>query len=206
MTRLILVRHGESVGNVKKQWHGWSDTVLTPLGVRQAEAVARRLAMENDPIAALYTSPLRRAAHTAEIIGRALGLEPIPWPGLKEIDFGQVDGLSLEEFQALMPELYEQWTNKEDLSFTWPGGERRADFFQRVAVAAQALVDRHPHDTIVVVAHGGSIRALLAHFLPEMRRWWAYELRNCSLTRLEVTPQGARLLVLNDCHHLPQEE
>ena len=203
MTQLILMRHGQSVLNEQGKWGGWSSAELTPLGRVQAKAVARHLAESGEAIAALYSSPLRRAWDTAEIIGRALNLRPIPHEGLREINFGQVDGLSLEEFRAAFPEHFARWLDRSDLSFVWPGGERRADFFRRVGRAAEEIVARHPNETVVVVAHGGTIRGILGHFLPaEFGDWWSYELGNCALTRVEVDSSRARLVVLNDTAHL----
>ena len=203
MTQLILMRHGQSVLNEQGKWGGWSPAELTPLGRKQAETVARRLAESAEAIAALYSSPLRRAWDTAQIIGRVLNLRPISHEGLREIDFGQVDGLSMDEFRNAFPEHFTRWLDKADLSFVWPGGERRADFFQRVSRTAEEIVACHLDKTVVVVAHGGTIRAILAHFLPiEYGDWWGYELGNCTLTRLEVNNDGAQLLVLNDDAHL----
>jgi broad specificity phosphatase PhoE len=90
-----------------------------------------------------------------------------------------------------------------DLTFTFPGGEQRAQFFQRVGEAMEEIVERHPDQKVVVVAHGGTLRACLVHYLPaEFSQWWTYELENCSLTRLEVIEERARLLVLDDRAHL----
>jgi len=204
MTQLILMRHGQSVLNEQGKWGGWSSGELTPLGRAQAEAVARRLAESGESIAALYSSPLRRAWNTAEIVGQALDAQPIAHEGLREINFGLVDGLSIEEFRAAFPEHFARWLDKSDMSFVWPGGERRADFFRRAGRAAEEIAARHPGTTVITVAHGGTIRSILAHFLPaEFGDWWSYDLENCALTRLEVDGRGARLLVLNDAAHLP---
>jgi broad specificity phosphatase PhoE len=203
MTQLIMMRHGQSVLNEQGKLGGWSPGELTPLGRAQAEAVARRLAESGEAIAALYSSPLRRAWDTAEIIGRALSLQPIPHEGLREIDFGQVDGLSMEEFRTVFPERFARWLDKSDMSFVWPDGERRADFFWRVGQAAEGITARHGSETVVIVTHGGTIRSILAHFLPvEFGDWWGYELDNCTLTRLEVDAGQTRMLVLNDTAHL----
>lgn len=140
MAELIFVRHGQTHGNVAGRWEGWSDDALTPLGRAQAEAVAQRLANENedededefDEVAALYTSPLRRALQTARIIGAALGLQPVSEDGFREINFGELNGITLEEMEAHHPALFARWKNRTDTEFQWPGGERRAGFFHRV--------------------------------------------------------------------------
>ncbi len=203
---LILIRHAETVANVQQRWVGWNDTPLTERGMRQAEAVARRLAEEVTDVAALYTSPLPRAMETAQAIGQALGVSPIPLDGLREIHFGAMDGITLEEMKTHYPDLYARWRDRTDLDFTWPGGERRADFFRRVVAACEEIIAQHHQGMVIIVAHGGTLRAILAYLLPEqMSQWWGYELSHCSVTRIEVEDGRPRLLTLNDKTHLPQE-
>ncbi|MGD1995914.1 MAG: histidine phosphatase family protein [Anaerolineae bacterium] len=201
--QLILVRHGQTVANVEGRWIGWSGTELTALGRMQVEATARRLAAEITDGVALYTSPLSRARKTAEEIGRELGLEAVTVEDLREIDFGELDGVSLEEMEARYPELYARWKNRADSDYTWPGGERRADFFRRVAAACDELLSRHAQGSVIIVTHGGTTRACLAHLLPhELGEWWSYPLGNCSVTRVAVENGEARLTALNDTDHL----
>jgi alpha-ribazole phosphatase len=203
MTELLLVRHGQTDGNLRGRWQGWDGAPLNQQGEWEAALIARKLAQTKEAIAALYASPLRRAWQTAERIGGALNLRPVPHDGLKEINFGQISGITLDEFQERFPDLHKRWTDKLDLSFTFPGGEQRARFFQRVGEATERIVERHPDQKVMVVAHGGTLRACLVHYLPvEFSQWWTYELGNCSLTRLEVREGQAKLLVLDDRAHL----
>ncbi|MFQ6101792.1 MAG: histidine phosphatase family protein [Anaerolineae bacterium] len=206
MTELIFVRHGQTEANVAGRWEGWSEGTLTPFGQAQAEAVARRLANEDrhDGVAALYTSPLCRAFETARIIGAALGLQPVSVNDLREIDFGELDGITLAEMEAQRPALFARWKNRADMEFEWPGGERRIDFFHRVAGACDRILALHPEGHVVIVAHGGTLRGCLAHLLPgQLDQWWEYALDNCGLTYVSVEGTGARLLMLNDGAHLP---
>nr|HID14460.1 histidine phosphatase family protein [Anaerolineae bacterium] len=204
MTELILIRHGQTHANVAGRWQGWSDSTLTSLGQTQAEAVARRLAAEHSRVAALYSSPLRRALQTATIIGAALGLRPVSVDDLKEINFGELNGITLKEMEAQYPALFARWKNKADTEFEWPDGERRADFFRRVALACDRILALHPNDSVVIVAHGGTLRACLAHLLPDqLGQWWSYTIDHCAITRVTTGAAGARLLALNDVTHLP---
>jgi broad specificity phosphatase PhoE len=178
---------------------------LNQQGEWEAALIARRLAQTEEAIAALYASPLQRAWQTAECIGEALNLRAVPHDGLKEMHFGQISGITLDEFRECFPDLHKRWTDKMDLSFAFPGGEQRAQFFQRVGEAIEGIVERHSDQKVVVVAHGGSLRACLVHYLPaEFSQWWTYELGNCSLTRLEVRDGRAKLLVLDDRAHLAE--
>jgi alpha-ribazole phosphatase len=203
MTELLLVRHGQTDSNLHGRWQGWDGTPLNQQGEREAALIAQRLAQTKEAIAALYASPLRRAWQTAERIGEALKLGPVPHDGLKEINFGHISGITLDEFVERFPDLHKRWTYKMDLTFTFPGGEQRAQFFQRVGEAMEGIVERHPDQKAVVVAHGGTLRVCLVHYLPaEFSQWWTYQLGNCSLTRLEVKDGRAKLLVLDDRTHL----
>jgi alpha-ribazole phosphatase len=205
MTELLLVRHGQTDSNLHDRWQGWDGTPLNQQGEREAALIAQRLAQTKEAIAALYASPLRRAWQTAERIGEALKLGPVPHDGLKEINFGHISGITLDEFVERFPDLHKRWVDKMDLSFAFPGGEQRAQFFQRVGEAMEGIVERHPDQKAVVVAHGGTLRACLVHYLPtEFSQWWTYELGNCSLTRLEVREGRAKLLVLDNRAHLAE--
>lgn len=206
MAELVFTRHGQTHANVVGRWEGWSEGTLTPLGRAQAEALARRLTDEYGRVAALYTSPLRRALQTARVIGAALGLQPVSVDDLREVNFGELDGITLEAMEARHPALFARWKDRTDMEFKWPGGERRVEFFNRVASACDRILALHLEDTVVIVAHGGTLRACLAHLLPDrLGRWWGYALDNCGLTRVSMEGAGARLLVLNDGAHLPAQ-
>jgi len=205
MTEILLVRHGQTRANATGYWEGWSDSPLNTTGQAEAEAIAGRLAAERGQIAALYTSPLRRALQTAHAIGRRLALSPKVLNQLKEIHFGKLEGTTLRQMEDRFPELYAQWQDRTDMTFRWPEGERREDFFARAAAACQSICARHDGDKVVIVTHGGTIRACLAHFLPELLgQWWDYSLDNAGLTRVWTSGDDARLISLNDTDHLPK--
>jgi broad specificity phosphatase PhoE len=202
VTDLLLIRHGQATHNVDGRWEGWSEAPLTPAGYRQADALARRLAQQAPPVSRLYASPLLRAWQTAQAIARGLGLPPVAHEGLREIDFGQVNGLTMDTFRESMPEVYARWQNRADLAFQFPGGEQRQAFFRRVGRALDEIVEQHPGEQVAVVAHGGTLRAGLAHLFPEtMRDWWSYALDNASLTHVRVEDGAKVLLAMNDCQH-----
>jgi alpha-ribazole phosphatase/probable phosphoglycerate mutase len=111
--------------------------------------------------------------------------------------------MTLEIFREERPEAFARWQNQTDLTFQFPGGEQRAAFYRRVAQALDDIVTRHPRDQVAVIAHGGTLRAGLAHLFPDtMSDWWAYDLDNASLTHVHVSALGSRLVFLNDCQHL----
>jgi probable phosphoglycerate mutase len=203
VTDLLLIRHGEATHNLEGRWEGWSAAPLTQAGQCQAKALARRLARWSPPVVRLYTSPLLRARQTAEPIARRLKLEPVADEDLREIDFGRVSGLTLETFRVSMPEVFARWQDRSDVTFQFPGGEQRLGFFRRVGRALDTIVARHPGEQVAVVAHGGTLRAGLAHLFPDtMGDWWAYALPNASVTHVRIGEMGNLLLALSDCQHL----
>lgn len=202
MTVLLLVRHGVTKANEIGTWQGWDDTVLTPLGHQQALAVARRIAGEFSP-QVVYTSSLLRARQTAEPIAQVARCRLIPHDGLREINFGEVSGLTVGQFREKFVGIFEAWADKRDVDFVWPGGESRRAFFTRVWRAMDEIVKAHPSGEVVIVGHGGSLRAALSYLLPrEFTNWWTYELHNASLSVVEITKAGPALKLLDDCAHL----
>ncbi len=204
-TTLILVRHGQTDSNIKGLLHGRTDVPLTERGIAQAHLVAARLAREGG-IAALYTSPLERARHTAAIIGEAIGREPREHPGLMEIHFGLAEGLAFAEVIARHPELeLEKYRDDPERELHWPEGESRAAFRARVGETLRALLDAHRGETIVAVAHGGVISVGLGELLGEPDAGWRrYMVANCAITRLEWhgPDRPVAVLCLDDRDHL----
>lgn len=203
MTDLILIRHGQTDGNFEHRWQGWTDSPLNEMGHRQAALVARRLSEGRGRILAVYSSPLMRAYQTARPIAEALGLPVRLVEGLKELHFGAIEGLTTDEVEEQAPGLLERATDRLDLDFTYPGGENRLEFLRRVADTMDGIVARHPDEMVVVVAHGGTLRAILAHFLPEeIVRWQDFSPGNCSLTYLAVNGRGVGVHMVDDREHL----
>jgi probable phosphoglycerate mutase len=181
---LLLVRHGQTDSNIRKLLHGHEDVPLTELGVAQAGLIAARLAREVG-IVALYASPLDRAHHTARLIGAAIGHEPILHQGLMEINFGAVEGLTVEEAWERFPHLKPTEEKRYDPDLQWPEGESRRVFRERAHATLRDLVARHQGETIVVVAHSGIISAGISMLLrEEVQRPASYQVGNCSLTQL----------------------
>lgn len=206
-TTLILVRHGQTESNIKGLLHGQTDIPLTERGIEQARLVALRLAEERQ-IAALYSSPLQRARHTAEIIGEAVRLQPVLHPGLMEIDFGIAEGLTFEEALERLPEL-ELVGKDEDqmLDLQWPGGESRFGFRDRVRATLHELLDRHPGEKIVVTAHGGFISVAMGELLREPDAGWRrYMIANCAITQIEWHghDRDVTVVCLDDRAHLAE--
>ncbi|MFQ5861090.1 MAG: histidine phosphatase family protein, partial [Dehalococcoidia bacterium] len=134
--KLLLVRHGETDWNRQGKFQGHSDAGLTTLGTRQAQAVAQALGHYHP--SALYSSPLLRAMQTAELIGRALGLEVTVLEGLKEADLGELEGLDSQTMRARYGQFYARW-RQDPATATMPGGESLAQVQERAWGAVQQM-------------------------------------------------------------------
>jgi broad specificity phosphatase PhoE len=203
-TTLYLVRHGRTIGNALQQLHGATDLPLDPLGLRQAERIADRLAVEVRADA-LLTSPLSRALTTAEIIGRRMNLVPTLIPGLVEMNFGDLEGLTLEAVAERYPDLAVKALDMEDQELVWPNGESRKQFHIRVRETFQEILNSYTHHSVIVVAHGGVLGSLLAQIEGRSPNdWRAYQLTNCSLTHVDFLAQHTVVHFMNDSVHLDQ--
>ena len=153
MTIILLARHGESDWNVARRWQGHADRPLTERGREQARALAERL--QHVELDAVYSSDLRRAADTAA----AVSLEVIELPELREVDVGSWSGLTRAEAEERFPEGVARW--REGFP-GWDDGETYEEMTERVVGAVLAIARAHRGGRVLVVSHGGPIRALHA--------------------------------------------
>jgi broad specificity phosphatase PhoE len=157
--RLILIRHGETACNLEDIWHGWDECELTERGLEQAAAVGARLARE--PIAAVYSSDVRRALQTAQAIAAPHGLSPIPDPGLRERKAGDFEGKSISEVLDRYPAVWEERA-ADFWGWSPPGGETFRQVLDRALAVVERLRREHDGQTVAVVSHMGVVRALIS--------------------------------------------
>ncbi len=197
---VFLVRHGESEGNARRIIQGTLNTALTDLGRRQAVAVAARLAQE--PVAAIYGTPLQRAADTARAIAVPHATAVIEVPELGERVFGEAQGLTWEEASA-------RWSpiHGHDWWGGIPGVEPLPDFRARAVRGLNELLDRHEEEIAIAVTHGGTIGQLVAHALGMGEEDWPrIAIGNTSVTMIERQRGMPVITLLNDLCHLREIE
>ncbi len=151
MTTLYLVRHGQTDWNVLGRYQGHTDLPLNAVGQAQAQALARQLT--GNPLAAIYSSDLRRARETAEVLAEALGLAVQPDPRLREMNLGAWEGQTVAEIVQRYPEAWAART-RDPLHARAPGGESVVEVAGRVTAAAESIAAVHPASQVLVVAHG----------------------------------------------------
>ena len=207
MIRLVVVRHGRTALNtgegMAERFRGSIDLPLAPDGLAQARVTARRLA--DQPLTAVYSSPLRRAHSTAEILARPHGLPVQVLPGLRTMSFGRWAGRRHADVARDWPDLYAAW-RRDPLGIEVPGGESVAGLQERALAAVRDVVARHaPGETLLLVTHQAVTR-LLACGLLELPNaaYWQIQQDLCNLTSYLYNPRSGRFSVeyLNDTCHL----
>lgn len=212
-TELYLIRHGQSVANVEPVIGGRrGDAGLTDRGRRQAALLEQRLVASPIRADALYVSSLARARQTAVYVGRALGLEPQVDDGIRELDPGVADGLSVAEWRDRFPGFGPGPLAANPFHEFAPEGESWAQFLARSGAALSALVRRHPDQTVVAVTHGGVIESsvMLAFSLGATAFQVGFDLDNTGITRwrydaADESRPSWTLVSLNDAGHLAGE-
>ena len=201
--RVLLVRHGETIWNQENRWQGQADTPLSRTGHDQARQLARRFQHEERCIQAIYTSDLRRARDTAGILGQALGVTPVEATAWREMDIGTWSGLTTAEVASRHAEEWARLRQGEDLPRG--GGETFAQFQGRLVQSSQQFIRDHGGEQIIVVTHGGAVRAFLLHCRGlNMSQFGQIEkIGNTGISEVSLFPSGAaRIHTINSTAHL----
>ncbi len=198
---LYLVRHGQTESNKERRYIGWSESPLTEEGIRQAEKAGFFLGRHN--IGGLYSSNLKRAVHTARVVGSMTGLKPVVTPLLREINFGQWEGLTYDQIESRWGGEIRLWFD-DPFNRSTPDGETLA----RVCARMKSFLDRvtaqvPPGSRIAAVSHGGSIRALLYHVLNvNAASFWDIKIDNASISLIRREGDGFKVVYYNRTDYL----
>jgi len=161
--RVLFVRHGETVSNVEHRYMGQDDSPLTPTGIAQAEAVAKRLA--GCQVDAIYSSDLGRAARTSQIISRACRIPVVLDERLRERHAGLLQGELEADARKKHAKVFAE-IERMGADYVYPGGgESGVQIEERMVSFLDEVRENHSGETIVAVTHGGTLRVLLWHIL-----------------------------------------
>jgi probable phosphoglycerate mutase len=202
--RILLVRHGETVYNVEGRWQGQSDSPLTERGRAQARELARALA--DEPVTAVYSSDLGRAADTAAEVAALHDLEVIADERLREINTGEWTGKGRDEIDAMWPGGLRAWAASPS-RFLMPGGESIYAAQERSLGFFAERMPEHLGQTVVVISHGAVGQAILVKAMGRGVEdlWLKERVDNCQISRLEWSPDsGLELIELADVRHLEE--
>jgi probable phosphoglycerate mutase len=194
------VRHGQSTWNHERRIQGQLDPPLSDEGRRQATRLGRRLAGRR--LSGFYTSDLKRAFETAQLIGKVAGVEPTPMPELREIFLGEWEGLRTGDIAERYPEAWAGWQEEPDWDLV-PGGESAALFEARVSAALDAIFKRHERGEVLVVTHGGVIQVALHRIVGRPSRGlFPFKIQNASISVIEKSNGRVVVSGVNDIAHL----
>lgn len=200
-TTLLMVRHGQTAWNKDLHFRGRTDLTLDDTGLKQAEAVARRLTAEYQPVVIL-SSPLQRARQTATAIARSLNLSVQPEGGLVDIDYGEFTGLSPMEAEAKFLEFYRAWLNVPHV-VRFPHGESLDDVRSRLTDLIRRVTELYPNQQVVLVSHQVVCQVLLCALLGIHNGYFShFQVDTASLTIFELEQGRTTLVTANDTCHL----
>ena len=200
MGRLYIVRHGETVWNREGRIQGHTDVALSERGLEQARLLAQRL--ECVRLDAAYSSDLCRASGTAAVILEGRGVPLNPTPRLREYHKGAFEGMTEAELRARFPAEYPGYVAK-DLDYAPEGGESTRGVSARMTAVINEIKERHLSDDVLVVGHGGSLRAAMMALLGmSMDANWRFVFGNCTLSIVDTYHDNAVLRLFNDGSHL----
>ena len=206
VTRLYLVRHGQSAGNVEGRFGGHSPTPLSALGKKQAQMTARALAKER--IKAIYSSDLLRAVQTAEPLAKILNLKINATEVFRERHVGVLEGLTFDEARKEFPNDYYALVNRK-LNHVITKGESYSQLLERTTEVLHEILERHQGERIAIFSHTGTICFLTLYILgaihskTETTPWLVTS--NCGINRFEFRGRNnVRVLAINDTRHLSQ--
>ena len=199
-TRFLLVRHGQTAWNKDVRFRGTTDLPLSELGIAQAQRVAEWL--RDEPIQAIFSSPLKRAVQTAQPLADALRLPIQTRNSLISVDYGEWQGHTPQEVSARWPDLYRIWMRSPDL-VTFPGGESLPIALNRAVEMLDELSQAHPDQTVALFSHEIVTKALMLHLLGmELSAYWRIPQDNGCINAFSYEPSRRSLIYLNDTCHL----
>lgn len=204
VTRVLLIRHGQSQGNAEGRFGGHTATPLSQQGIKQAEATARALATEE--FSAVYSSDLSRAVETAKPLAQLKRIEVQADTAFRERSVGIMEGLTFEEAAKSHPEQYAALLRR-DFEHILAGGESYRQLLDRASGKLDEVIKRYKGGQVAVFSHTGTICILALHLMgaleaPELKPVWIAS-SNCGITRFELREDGfVRVASVNDTRHL----
>lgn len=199
MAKLILARHGETEWNVEKVFRGRADVNLNEVGIKQADLLGKHLC--NWELEAIYSSPVKRALDTANIVARYMEVAVCIAEGLTDFDFGEWQSLSEQEVKRLYPAILNDWQSSPH-KVRMPGGENLDDVTKRTAEVVDEVLSRH-HGNVLLVSHRVVLKVLICSLLGlDNSHFWNISQDVCGLTIFDYVDGRFVLTKHNDTSHL----
>ncbi len=200
MTKIYLVRHGQTEWNKDLTFRGRKDVPLNEQGRKEASAIAETL--KDKGIKAIYTSPLARSVETAGPLAEHLELEIITLQGFIDLNFGDWEGLSFSEVRKRYSDQYEAWENRPE-SVRFPSGETLDEARERAFSAFNSIIDKNPEKTLLAIPHRIINKLILCAVLGlSNSHFWKIKQDTGCINLIEHGEGGFVLSLMNDTCHL----
>lgn len=186
--KLFLIRHGQTESNVRGQYQGSLDVDMTEEGILQAKSAKQYLSKVN--FSNIYSSPMKRALNTANIIAQDTGHEVRIMNDLRELNFGKWEGLKFDEINAMYKKDYQSWLD-DPYNHPPSGGESFNDLIARADREIERIVEENPDgSSVAIVSHGGVILALIVNWLNIPSRRWRSLIQRQAAINIVVLDNG----------------
>ena len=200
MLKLILVRHAITEDNKGCKLSGHIDSILSEEGKKQIKGLNKFLQLEK--IDKIYTTTSSRTKYTVEEIAQERNMEIIEKDTLKEISFGDFEGLDFNEIKDRYPDEFQKMID-EGYNYRYPNGESLVDSYNRVVKEIKDIVNNNDNKNILICSHGGTIRNILTYLISNSYNYhWNFRIDNCSVTTLEIDNGFAVINNMNDTSFL----
>ncbi|AOT68107.1 histidine phosphatase family protein [Geosporobacter ferrireducens] len=200
MTKLYIIRHGETVWNAETRAQGAKNIQLNEKGLLQAQHLGKR--MKNYSIDAIYSSDLDRALSTAQAVAKEFQYKVNIIPELREMSFGHWEGLTNREIQEKHLTHYRIWRSKPHEAQI-PGAEKLLDVQSRGLAALHRIVEENPNKNVAVVSHGTAIKAILLGLMDmDLSNFYRIRQDNACINVVEFREYGPVIVTMNDTAHL----
>ncbi|WP_432664861.1 histidine phosphatase family protein [Wukongibacter baidiensis] len=204
MLKLYLIRHGETIWNKECKTQGCRNIQLSKMGVLQGKQIAEKLKRRNDSFKRIFTSDLDRCYLTASFIAQELNIDIEVNSNLREMSFGEWEGLTIEEIKELYNEEYRSWRSQPYKS-SIPNGEDLRGVQKRCLEAVDKIMERYDNCSIVIVSHSVAIKTMILGLLGiDLKHFYSITLKNASMNIFEFRDYGPVLVSLNDVCHLEE--
>jgi len=211
-TRLLLIRHGQTIHNTQKIISGRNDIPINDVGHQQAQKMAERVKQQY-PVDVIYTSPLLRTMQTAAYLGKTFNLPVFPNEDLLEYGFGDLSDIRVSQIKETNPTLYQQiaiWNESEysenPIRPEIPGAEPMKDFKKRMQSFTDLVIQKHAGQQVVAVSHGGFIKSFVYyHVGGDFSRYVPFWVDNTSLTIVDFYKGNPVIRLFNDNSHIKEE-
>jgi len=198
--RLLITRHGQTDWNNQGLFQGQTDIPLNATGCKQAYSLGKRLSVER--IDKIYASDLARAWQTAQAVAAHQKCEPIPDVRLREMSFGDWEGMTYNQIVENHPRILANW-HSDILHTSTPNGETLHQLDQRVCEFISILNNNDSDECVLIVSHGGPLQVLLCQTLGlRAEFYWQFHLSHTSLSEISMYASGSILKLFNDTCHL----